>query len=89
MVQGNMEVSDQAPGMLKASFRTRVFEESGDYSIDRFSIPYSPYKSYVGVRIPVGDKRGMLVTDKEHKIDVVSVDANGNPFQKQSKVHYL
>ncbi len=88
MVQGNMEVSDQAPGMLKASFRTRVFEESGDYSIDRFSIPYSPYKSYVGVRIPVGDKRGMLVTDKAHKIDVVSVDADGNPVSK-SNLEYI
>ncbi len=88
MVQGNLEVSDQAPGMLKASFRTRVFEESGDYSIDRFSIPYSPYKSYVGVRIPVGDKRGMLVTDKEHKIDVVTVDAEGNPIST-SNLQYI
>ncbi len=88
MVQGNLEVSDQAPGMLKASFRTRVFEESGDYSIDRFFIPYSPYKSYVGVRVPVGDKRGMLVTDMEHKIDVVTVDPDGNPVSK-SNLEYI
>ncbi|WP_066632097.1 alpha-2-macroglobulin family protein [Labilibacter marinus] len=87
-VQGNLEVSDQAPGMLKASFRTRVFEESGDYSIDRFSIPYSPYKSYVGVKAPVGDKRGMLLTDKEHAIEVASVNSEGNPISK-SKLKYV
>ncbi|TLX73078.1 hypothetical protein E9993_16600 [Labilibacter sediminis] len=87
-VQGNMEVSDQAPGMLKASFRTRVFEESGDYSIDRFTIPYSPYKSYVGLRTPPGDKRGMLLTDKDHTIEVASVDSEGNPISR-NKVKYI
>ncbi|WP_430933576.1 alpha-2-macroglobulin family protein [Saccharicrinis sp. 156] len=81
-MQGNLEVSDQAPGMLKASFRTRVFEESGDFSIDRFSIPYSPYKSYVGVKTPTGDKRGMLLTDKDHTIEVATVDSEGNPISK-------
>ncbi len=81
-IEGNLEVSDQAPGMLKASFRTRVFEESGDFSIDRFSIPYSPYKSYVGVKTPVGDKRGMLLTDKNHTIEVATVDSEGNPVSR-------
>ena len=84
MVRGNLEVSNEAPGMLKASFRTRVFEESGDYSIDRFSIPYSPYRSYVGVKIPVGDKRGMLVTDKDHSVSVVTVDPDGNPVSRKN-----
>ncbi len=87
-IQGNLDVSDQAPGMLKASFRTRVFEESGDYSIDRFSIPYSPYKSYAGIKTPVGDKRGMLLTDKKHTVDVVSVDSEGNPISR-SKLKYV
>lgn len=83
-VRGNLEVSDQAPGMLKASFRTRVFEKSGDFSIDRFSIPYSPYLSYVGVKMPVGDKRGMLVTDQKHKIEVVSVNSEGEPISRKN-----
>lgn len=81
-IQGNLEVSDHAPGMLRASFRTRVFEESGDFSIDRFSIPYSPYKSYVGIKTPEGDKRGMLLTDKKHTIEVATVDSEGNPISK-------
>ncbi len=87
-IQGSLDVSDQAPGMLKASFRTRVFEESGDYSVDRFSIPYSPYKSYVGIKTPAGDKRGMLLTDKDHTIEVATVDSEGNPISK-SKLKYM
>ncbi|SMO59954.1 hypothetical protein SAMN06265379_103234 [Saccharicrinis carchari] len=81
-ILGNLEASDQAPGMLRASFRTRVFEQSGDFSIDRFSIPYSPYTSYVGIKTPEGDKRGMLLTDKRHTVEVATVDSEGNPISK-------
>ena len=35
-VYTNLRISDEAPGMLKANFLARVFEESGDFSIDRF-----------------------------------------------------
>ncbi len=83
-ISGNMEVGSNAPGMLKASFRTRVFEESGDFSVDRFSIPYSPYKSFVGVKIPAGDKRGMLLTDENHTIEVATVDSDGNPISRKN-----
>ena len=38
----DISVSTESPGMLKAHFVTRVFEEGGDFSIDRFTIPYSP-----------------------------------------------
>ena len=78
-ISTNIETSDEAPGMLKASFLTRVYEESGDFSVDRFTIPYSPYETFVGIRTPKGDKRGMLLTDTTHTIDVVTLDADGNP----------
>lgn len=71
---------NDAPGMLSAVFRGKVFEESGNYSIDKFSIPFYPYESFTGIRLPSGDKaRGMLLTDTTHKVDVVTIDANGNP----------
>src|SRR5690606_18623938 len=41
---------NNAPGMLRASFTTRVFEPGGNFSIDNVSMPYSPYNSYVGIR---------------------------------------
>lgn len=80
VVNANLEVEGEAPGMLNAVFRGKVFEESGNFSIDRFSIPYYPYKSFTGIRLPLGDKaRGMLLTDTTHRVDVVTVDADGNP----------
>jgi uncharacterized protein YfaS (alpha-2-macroglobulin family) len=69
-----------APGKLRADFTTRVFEPGGAFSIDRFSIPYSPYERYVGIRTPKGDRtRGMLLTDTKHRVDVALVDPDGGP----------
>lgn len=67
-------------GFVSASFTSRVFERGGAFSTNRKSIPYSPYDQYVGVRVPEGSRRGMLVTDTTHSVDVVTVDADGNPL---------
>jgi uncharacterized protein YfaS (alpha-2-macroglobulin family) len=74
-----VEVNSTAPGMLRATFVTRVFEQGGDFSIDKFSIPYSPYESYVGVKVPKGDRRGMLLTDTTHVAEIATLDYLGNP----------
>ncbi|RXQ97605.1 hypothetical protein EO244_01610 [Ancylomarina salipaludis] len=80
----NLKIQSHAPGMLKATFLTRVFEEGGDFSIDQISLPYAPYKAFVGLKTPAGDKaRGMLLTDENHKVSVVTVDANGNPIARK------
>lgn len=82
-VNVEIPVSAAAPGMLNAVFRGKVFEESGNFSIDRFSIPYYPYRSLTGIRLPQGDKaRGMLLTDTTHRVDIVTVDADGNPLSR-------
>ncbi len=74
-----IKLSEQAPGMLQASFFTKVFEEGGEFSVDQFNIPYAPFKTFVGIKVPKGDRaRGMLLTDQKHTIEVVTVDANGN-----------
>lgn len=78
-VKANLEVSGEAPGMLNAIFRGKAYEESGNFSIDQFSIPFYPYSSFTGIRLPQGDKaRGMLLTDTTHRVDVVTLDADGN-----------
>ncbi|MFC1859738.1 alpha-2-macroglobulin, partial [Thermodesulfobacteriota bacterium] len=83
--KGKVSISDEirtenvSPGMLKANFRTRVFEPGGAFSVDRFSMPYHPYRRYVGIRAPKGDKaRGMLLTDTDHKVNIIMLDAKGN-----------
>ena len=81
-ISADLSVDQRAPGMLKANLVTRVFEESGDFSTDFFSLPYSPYSSYVGIKTPEGDKRGMLLTDTAQWVDVVTVDNDGNPVNR-------
>lgn len=75
-------VKSTAPGVLKASFETMVFEDGGDFSIDRFSMPYYPFQSYAGLNVPqsTGSDR-VLYTDKEYLIGLVNVDPDGNLVQ--------
>lgn len=68
----------KAPGILSAVITTKVYEPSGQFSIDVVSKKYSPYKTYVGVATPNNGK-DFLPTDVSHSIKMISVDANGNP----------
>jgi len=84
VINTTLQVSSPVPGMLNAVFRGKVFEESGNFSIDRFSLPFYPYQSFTGIRVPSGDKaRGMLLTDTTHQVDVVTVDADGKPVSRE------
>lgn len=77
-VTGRLAAQGQAPGMLTASFATRVFESGGAYSSDTFSVPFSPYPRYIGIQPPKGDAaRGMLLTDIKHELRVVAVGPDG------------
>jgi uncharacterized protein YfaS (alpha-2-macroglobulin family) len=73
------KLQGQAPGMLRASFITKVYEEGGDFSTDVISTTYSPYKTYVGIKSPEPNKYGMLETRTNNRFDVVTVDENGRP----------
>ncbi|MFT7119090.1 MAG: hypothetical protein ACI9LF_001477, partial [Flavobacteriales bacterium] len=74
------QMDSQAPGMLKASFLTKVYEKGGDFSTNVTTKTYSPYDTYVGIDVPLGDKqRGMLLTDTEHNFDVVTLNQSGTP----------
>ncbi|MCE7994233.1 MAG: hypothetical protein HEP71_19760 [Roseivirga sp.] len=80
----NLAINKQrnAPGALTATFSGKVYEPGGDFSIDQFSIPFYPYTHYVGLRRPEGDRRGQLLTDKNHTIEIVSVDSEGKPVDR-------
>lgn len=77
-VTPDINLGENAPGVLRAYFETRVFEEGGDFSVDRFSLPYYPYTSYVGIRVPEGQQYDMILeTGKTHSINFINLDANG------------
>lgn len=70
--------TSKAPGMLSASFVTKVYENGGDFSTDVFTKPFSPYSTYVGLNVPKGDEaRGMLLTDVPQTFEIVTVDEKG------------
>lgn len=77
-VTTTLSSSSASPGFLKAIFRGKVYEESGNFSIDNFSVPYSPYRAYVGLKVPDGEAYSNIIyTDKTQTIDLVTVDADG------------
>jgi alpha-2-macroglobulin len=83
LIDGTLKVATSSPGMLNASFLVKVFEEGGEFSVDRFTLPFSSYESYVGIKVPKGDKaRGMLLTDTTHIIRLVTVDENGKKIDR-------
>lgn len=83
IIKPDITVDNAAAGMLNAGFKIRVFEEGGAFSVDQFSIPYSPYSSYVGMQVPTGNAfTGMLPTDTDHQIKVVTVNSEGMPVSK-------
>jgi uncharacterized protein YfaS (alpha-2-macroglobulin family) len=78
----SLYIDGEAPGMLNAVFTTRVFEQSGEFSIDQKTVPCSPYNTYVGIKLPPGDARGMLLTDTSHTVNVITLSASGKPQTK-------
>ena len=77
----------KTPGMLKIKFKTKVFEKGGDFSQDFLSKKYSPYKSYVGIKLPGGQNwRKALDTEKSHGISLVAVNENGKAVTRKVKV---
>ena len=92
-IKARFEIGASAPGMLLASFVTRVYEESGDFSIDANRAFYSPYRRYAGIKSPQQDGEP-LKTGTEYKYEVASVDylgqavANTELEVKVYKVHW-
>ena len=76
----NLELPQDAPGMLSATFVTRVFENGGAFSIARETRTIAAFERFVGLRLPKGDvARDMLLTDKKHVVELATLDAAGKP----------
>ncbi|MBA3663220.1 MAG: hypothetical protein H0W61_03300 [Bacteroidetes bacterium] len=92
-IKTDLAVGQSAPGMLRATYITKVFEEGGDFSIDRYSIPYSPYNTYVGIKLPETKSFDhSFETGKDYVFDIASVTSKGKPVscnKLQVKVYKL
>ncbi len=75
----NFAIDESAPGMLSANMMVKVFEPGGSFSIDNVTMPYSPYASYAGIKLPDGEKPfDYLMAGKNHTVQIVDVDGKGN-----------
>ncbi|MCQ2973474.1 MAG: MG2 domain-containing protein [Bacteroidales bacterium] len=79
------DFNQDLPSQVKATFTTRVFEQSGNFSTDQMSINYLPYDSYTGISLK-NEKDYTLETDIDQPIDVVVVDNKGNLINKPHKL---
>jgi uncharacterized protein YfaS (alpha-2-macroglobulin family) len=79
----NFNLGEQkAPGALRVIISGKVFEPSGDFSIERFTIPYYPYTHYAGFKIPTS-KNWYLNTNEKHTFSLASVNVEGKPEDKR------
>jgi len=77
----------KAPGMLNAVFTAKVAEKGGDESITQAVYKYSPYRVYAGIELPgLKGRDRILFTDKENKVNIVTVDPEGNPVNSETVI---
>ena len=83
-IKQDLSFIEKTPGKVAINFKTRVFEQGGDFSEDNLSIPFSPYSSYTGIEIPKNKyKRKSLSVDTESKVAMVVLDEKGEPISNR------
>lgn len=77
--------AENAPGLLNATFTTRVFENGGDFSTAAYNTLYSPYTRYAGIRLPRSDD-GWYPTATDTQLQGVVVGPTGEKSRTTSKI---
>ncbi len=77
-IRKTLKVGEGAPGMLRAEFITKVYEDAGSFSVVADQKQYSPYTSYVGINTYQKDDKP-LITRKNHTLSIVTVTPQGDP----------
>lgn len=82
-VLGNLDLASAPSGFMQAGFTIRAYEDGGDASADNFSMLYSPYSGYVGMKSPKGKYDKSLSLNVKNEIGVVVLDEEGKPLKNQ------
>lgn len=81
------KLNKEIPGMIQASFSTKVFEPGGDFSQDRFTTLISPFSSYVGLHVPqLKNGNRTLETNQKHRFELVTLNKAGKSISGR-KIH--
>ena len=71
-----------SPGMLSGKFTVKVFEKSGDFSVDQQIAAVSPYDAYFGIGVTAQQSdwgEEYLDSKRDHALRLVLLDARGRP----------
>ncbi len=79
-----------ASQMLNATFTTKVFEQSGDFSITSTTAKLSPCESYVGVELPATQSKygSFYDTGKDWKFNIAVVKESGVLSEATTTLEY-
>lgn len=83
-IPSNIKLYDAAPGMLNVNYLVKVFEEGGDFSVDRFTCKYAPYQKFVGVKIATPSNGYAFASGQPTSVEVATVSPEGNPLQSNN-----
>jgi len=75
--QLSINTGKNAPGMLKGSIVTHVYEPSGEFSVDVTQALIAPYDRFVGIKVPTQPDQSHLDTDKDHTFQIATVSKEG------------
>lgn len=76
----SIPASKKSPGMMTAVFTTRVFEKSGENSVDNCQVTLSPFDTYIGISAPEKENDwGEMYVDKARpaKFSIAALDYKG------------
>ena len=86
-VKFKFDLATDAPGMVAVQMKTYAFEAGGDFSVDRAVFNYSPFKAYVGVKIPEGKGwNNALFSDEKNLVPIAMVNEDGKPMNGKVKI---
>lgn len=84
----NMNNEMAASGMLNAFFRVKVYEDGGAASTSSFTLPYSPFRSYIGIAAPKSKNDNAFVyeTSTPQTIEIANVNESGSAINSSVEV---
>ncbi|NOR28955.1 MAG: hypothetical protein GQ540_10565 [Lutibacter sp.] len=83
-INKKVSLENNAPGMLKAAFLTKAYENGGDFSMDVISKNYAPYTSFVGLKSPKTKAYSSYDTDENITFDIATISSEGKPLSKNN-----
>jgi len=81
----NLDVENlkEVPGMINARFTTRVFEKTGAFSTVVQRATLSPFRTYVGLKVPKSKSYYGLNASEVQNFELVVLDQDGNPVTRE------